>query len=342
MLKQTPGSIKCIFVTALALVQLNVQKSFAQVDPHFSQYYVYPMALNPALTGAIDGSYRISAIYRSQWSGITSPFSTPGVSADMVTGKNINLGLNVMNQTAGNGGYNYLNGYVSLAYTGIRFGPNGNHQVTIGLSGGVINRKFNPSKFQYGEQWNSTSGFNANAPSTDQLSTNSSMSFDAGAGIAYFDGTPGKTANVFAGFSAFHLTQPQDPFITAGTNEKLPVRYAIHGGVKLNLSETFSLIPNIVYLRQGNAEEKMAGAYAQLTINETTDFLAGANYRFKDAMVPFVGLYYKQMLLGFSYDVNTSDLGKMAGNANSFEISISFFGKKKFTPERQEFICPRL
>jgi len=25
----------------------------AQVDPHFSQYYVYPMWLNPALTGAI-------------------------------------------------------------------------------------------------------------------------------------------------------------------------------------------------------------------------------------------------------------------------------------------------
>src|SRR5205085_11351308 len=79
----------------------------AQVDPHFSQYYVYPAWLNPALTGAFDGQYRLSGIYRSQWGNVSSPFSTPGLSAEFTTNKNVNIGASVLNQTAGNGGYNY-------------------------------------------------------------------------------------------------------------------------------------------------------------------------------------------------------------------------------------------
>jgi len=31
----------------------------AQVDPHFSQYYIQPMTMNPAFTGAFDGDIRL-------------------------------------------------------------------------------------------------------------------------------------------------------------------------------------------------------------------------------------------------------------------------------------------
>ena len=55
-----------IMITA-CLGSLSIK---AQVDPHFSQYYVYPAWLNPALTGAFDGDYRIAGIYRSQWGNI--------------------------------------------------------------------------------------------------------------------------------------------------------------------------------------------------------------------------------------------------------------------------------
>src|SRR5687767_296502 len=82
----------------------------AQVDPHFSQYYVYPAWLNPALTGAFDGKYRVSGIYRNQWGNI-SPFSTPGFSVEVTTEKNINFGVSVLSQKAGNGGYNYTTAY---------------------------------------------------------------------------------------------------------------------------------------------------------------------------------------------------------------------------------------
>ncbi len=39
----------------------------------------------------------------------------------------------------------------------------------------------------------------------------------------------------------------------------------------------------------GKGFEKMIGAYVQSNINEDADFLVGANYRFKDAIVPYAG-----------------------------------------------------
>jgi len=76
-------------------------KTIAQVDPHFSQFYAYPLWLNPGMTGVMDGSFRITGIYRNQWSDVMTPFNTAGISMDVNTGKNLNLGANFMNQTAG-------------------------------------------------------------------------------------------------------------------------------------------------------------------------------------------------------------------------------------------------
>jgi type IX secretion system PorP/SprF family membrane protein len=285
----------------------------------------------------------VTANYRNQWNGIANGFTTPGISADIRTGKNIGLGLNVMNQSAGNGGYNHLNGYLSIAYTGARFGKNQDQHLAIGISLGMINRRFDPSKFQTGEQWNPSTGYDPSGPTTDILSRTSASAFDAGAGLVFYDAAANKNANVFLGFSAFHLTQPEDPFTTSGQGQKLPVRYTGHGGIRFNLGNGVSFTPNLLYMRQGNAEEKMAGAYFQLRAGNSTDFLLGANYRFKDAVSPYVGLFYKNLVIGASYDVNTSDLSKMAGNANSFELSISFIGKRKHQPaESIPFVCPRL
>lgn len=315
--------------------------TFAQVDPHFSQYYVYPSWLNPALTGAIDGDYRVSGIYRSQWNAVGG-FNTAGIAADMVTDKNINLGAAVMQQKAGNGGFTYTTAYFSVAYTGLKFGAEGFQRVVFGMQGGLIDRRFNSSKFQLGDQWNPITGFNGAATSLDQIPRNSSSVFDMGAGIMYYDAEPGKKMNLFAGFSAAHLTQPEDAFTDGKEKYKLPIRYTVHGGAKFNVNEDLSFVPNLLYLRQGTAEEKMAGLYAQIRANEVFDLLLGANYRFKDAIVPFAGFYYKNFVLGLSYDIPSSDLSKDVSNLNTIEISLSYiFRKSKELPGRH-FVCPRL
>ncbi|MEO7462488.1 MAG: PorP/SprF family type IX secretion system membrane protein [Ferruginibacter sp.] len=317
------------------------QKATAQADPHFTQYYVYPSWTNPALTGAFDGQYRLSGIYRSQWGSISSPYNTQGISAEFTTGSNMNYGVSALTQTAGDGGYRYTTAYGNIAYTGLRLGPLENHRVVIGMQVGIIQRRFDASKLTFGDQWNPVTGYNPGNTTADFLNNNSTSSFDAGAGILYFDATPGKRANFYAGYSASHLTKPTDDFSGTG-NEVFPMRHTIHAGMRIKLSDMFSLTPNALYLKQGTAEEKMLGMYGQLKAGPETDFMLGANYRFDDAVTPFLGFTHKGLVLGLSYDVNTSDLGKVVKGSNSFEISLSFIGKKNVKTPEIEFVCPRL
>jgi hypothetical protein len=48
------------------------------------------------------------------------------------------------------------------------------------------------------------------------------------------------------------------------------------------------------------------------------------------------------MMLSAAYDINNSDLGKIVNGANSFEISLTFIGRKKAKTPEVEFVCPRL
>ena len=328
----------------LALLMLvGVLQGKAQVDPHFSEYYVYPSWLNPALTGAFDGDYRVAAIYRNQWGNIANGFSTIGLSADFVTNKNLNFGGSILQQTAGTGGFTYLTANASIAYTGVKFGVNGHQRLVFGLQGGLNQRRFNTSKFQTGDQWFAATGYTPTSPSTDVVANPSASVFDASAGLAYYDATPNKKVNVFAGFSASHITQPDDKFIsTSSVKSKFPIRYTLHGGAKIKTSETFSITPNFLYLQQGNATEKMLGAYAQVKATQETDVLLGFNYRLDDAIIPFAGFYYKNFTLGLSYDINNSQLGKNIATTNSFEISLTYIGRKAKELADKHFVCPRL
>ncbi|HEU4471384.1 MAG TPA: PorP/SprF family type IX secretion system membrane protein [Flavisolibacter sp.] len=331
-----------IVSSLLLLMALSaINKIHAQVDPHFSQYYVYPSWLNPALTGAFDGQYRVSGIYRNQWGNVSSPFATSGLSAEFTTEKNLNVGVSLLNQTAGNGGYHYNTGYANFAYTGVKFGKMETGRLVFAMQVGMIQRRFDRSKMTFGDQWNPVTGYNPGSTSADMLRRTSSSSFDAAAGVVYFDAAPGKKANVFGGFSVSHITKPVDRF-SEGEGGVIPMRYTVHGGVRINLSDVFSITPNLLYLKQGTAEEKMAGAYASYKAASDLDLMIGANYRFEDAFSPFIGFTYKNLVLGASYDVNTSDLGRIANGSNSFEISLSFIGRKAAKTPEVEFVCPRL
>jgi len=52
-------------------------------DIHYSLYNMSPLSLNPAHTGAYNGTYRIGGIYRDQYRSITSQqYSTPMIYVD--------------------------------------------------------------------------------------------------------------------------------------------------------------------------------------------------------------------------------------------------------------------
>jgi type IX secretion system PorP/SprF family membrane protein len=320
---------------------LTVSKAEAQVDPHFSMYYVYPAWVNPALTGIFDGDFRVSGIYRTQWGNISTPYNTMGVAGDITTDRNANFGMSILNQTAGDGGYNYSTVYGSAAFTGLRFGPMESKRVVFGMQIGMIQRRFNPEKLKFFDGFNPATG-NYDLPTADVLANKNNTAVDVAAGIFYYDAMPGRKANFFGGASVTHLTRPKDKFSSADGQEVIPVRSIVHGGVRIALNETVSLTPNVLYMQQGSASEKMIGAYAQYKMNPQTDLIGGINYRIQDAIAPFVGFTHKSLMLGVSYDVNTSDLGKIVKGSNSFEITLSHIGRKSTKTPEVEFICPRL
>src|SRR5688572_14176389 len=114
---------QAIFTIALIVV---AHAAFAQ-DIHFTQFYASPLTLNPALTGKMNGDYRIAGIYRSQWRSITSdpsftPFATPAASFDIPFAfgrkKNnaIGAGLQLVNDMTNNKRLNNLQIQASVAY----------------------------------------------------------------------------------------------------------------------------------------------------------------------------------------------------------------------------------
>jgi type IX secretion system PorP/SprF family membrane protein len=322
----------------LALVSL---KGFAQVDPHFTQYYIYPSWTNSALTGAFDGSYRVSGIFRTQWGNISAPYSTQGLAADFTTDKNLNYGVSLINQTAGNGGYRYNTVYGNIAYTGLRFGANERHRVVFGMQAGLIQRSFDVNRLDFLSEYNPITGL-PDKPSGEILQSPRTSTFDAAAGVMYFDGATNRKTNVFVGYSASHLTRPKDKFNGNGPNAKIPMRHLFHGGMKIKVNNLLSITPNALYMRQGTAQEIAFGFYSQYKIAAETDLMTGANYRINDAMSPFLGFSHKKFVLGLSYDINTSDLSKLAKGSNSFEISLSISGRKSLKTPEVEFVCPRL
>jgi len=326
-----------VWLLSLCMALAGHEGALAQVDPHFSQYYISPMMLNPALTGVMDGDYRGSAIFRSEYG---NTLQTKGMSGDMTTNANCNLGIDLLNETTSDQSYAYTTGHISMAYTGVRLGPNADHCISMAIQCGLINRRFNVAKLQFGDQWASGLGYEPGTASADVINKPSVSAFDAGVGIAYYDAVPDKKLNFFGGVGAFHITQPDNPFLS-GSNDRLPVRYSVHAGLRIAGSDLFSIVPSVIYMREGNAEEKMMGAYVQLYVDEKTDFMFGANWRVDDAVSPFAGLYYNGMTIGISYDVSASALDAASTRTGSLELSISYTGKNKKTMKTKPFHCPR-
>src|SRR5437773_12412710 len=93
---------------SLLAIILCISSLFAQ-DFHFSQFYNSPLTLNPALTGKMDGVFRLAVNYRNQWFTLTNTqtaYATYAGSFDAPInfGKNaLGLGLVVVNDRAGEG-----------------------------------------------------------------------------------------------------------------------------------------------------------------------------------------------------------------------------------------------
>lgn len=324
-------------LTILSAFVFSVNTLEAQTDAHFTQYYAYPLWLNPALTGVMDGSSRVTVNYRKQLPGIYAPMITQAVTADFALPKNVGLGITVLNQRSPDAGYQNSNAYLSFSYLVhlTRYGI-----LSGGFQVGMINRKIDPGKLQFGNQFNPVIGYDPTMPSNEIFTYRSATSVDGSLGLMYFDGDPNKSYNPFIGVSLYHPTQPVNRFLSGADDNIIPMRYAIHGGIRFLVGKKAELIPHALFLKQGNTDELAGGMVCNLMLEPGKDLILGALYRKDDAVAPSLGLHINGLTIGLSYDVNISKLKTASSSNGGYELSISFTSKKKIPDTR--FICPRL
>lgn len=337
---------QALLVSALALLTLFASSQ----DIHFSQFYASPLTLNPALTGRMNGDYRLAAIYRSQYKSVTSdpsftPYSTPAGSFDIpfIFGKKRNnavgAGVLLVNDITNNKRLNTLHALVSVSFIKA-LDKKFNHQLSMGLQGGIQQMSVKSGELLFGSQ------LDPNAPADDlKFNANSSKTIpDINTGL-FYSGRLVKNLTLFAGFSIFHIGEPDQSLSGGGDESKLPMRYTVHGGLDWGITEKVSLLPGVIFMSQAEAHEVNFGTNVGLDLSEKPGkeitLYAGIWHRWDDAVIPMMAVeLMKRFRVGFSYDVSTSTIKDATGNKGGYEISLIYVGKIVRLNEANMF-CPR-
>ncbi len=125
------------------------------------------------------------------------------------------------------------------------------------------------------------------------------LDIQVGANYAYF---PTDRVYLNAGFSAMHVNRPRESFFDSqsGVDNRIPVRYTgfLNGSFMAN--DRVIINPNAYFSLQAKSYEIVAGLNAHYNLSGDGEkiLIAGAYYRYKDAIIPMIGLGYKD------YDVH--------------------------------------
>ena len=318
-------------------------------DLHFSQFMNSPLLTNPANTGFIpDGDYRLGANYRNQWASVTAfPYKTMSVFGDMQTMENsdntgwLGLGGVILRDVAGTGSLTSTKIYGSIAYHQM---VNAGSLISLGFNLGWANKNINTANLTFPSQWNGKFFDVHNTSIAPQLDVNNINYLDiqVGANYAYF---PSTSVYLNAGFSAMHVNRPRESFFVSqsGLDNRIPVRYTgfLNGSFMLN--DRVILNPNISASLQAKSYEIIGGLNAQYNLSGDGEkiLIAGAYYRYKDAVIPMIGLGLKDYTFTFTYDVTQSSLNTFNNGRGAIEFSIIKQGVvDKYNGSRKQSMCP--
>lgn len=315
-------------------------------DIHYSQYHLSPLTTNPALTGAYEGTFRIGGLYREQWGSILeNQFQTPSIYLDAPIirgfGKNdwVGIGIHVLNDRAGTAALTNLTTMASLAYH-LGIGKKANTYLSIGAQGGYVQKRLDQSKLIFKDQFVDGVLVNNNSQDLSNISADNVAYPDFQLGAVLNSYITSKF-NVYLGFSAFHITSPEDAFMV---DNQLATRMQTHGGMNIDLSSKATLSPRILFQTQAGATETVPQLMLGYHLNpeKTTTFNIGAGYRVGDAVIPMVGLDFKGFKVGVAYDVNISDLSSSTNNRGGWEIAAAYTAKVYKNPVvKPVLFCPR-
>ncbi|MBK9338661.1 MAG: PorP/SprF family type IX secretion system membrane protein [Lewinellaceae bacterium] len=337
----------------LLLFSIAFLPSITAQDQHFTQFYASPQMLNPGLTGAFEGRYRVSTVYRDQWRKVLdNPIRTFAVAGDLrfdPPGKRpsndaIGLGLMFFTDKVNVVDFSTTQIALSLAYHKA-LDTEGRQFLTLGVQGGLSQRNVNYASLEFQDEFDGATGYVL--PSGELLPENNFAYPDLNVGLNY-SMRFGRSGALFAGVAMHHILEPEVSFYGQGVaGEKLyrKISGQLSANIPLGNSRT-SLLPRVLFATQGPHAQINAGANFRTAIGKygsSALHLGGwvrpvrNNDSFAvDAVVALVGFEVSNVVFGFSYDLNPRVLG-FGQRQGAFEISIAYLGEY----ENEEILCPK-
>lgn len=317
--------------------------SYAQ-DFHLSQYDAAPLNTNPALTGMFMGKHRFHIHYRTQWNAVSSnPFTTIQAAWDMRINNKWSVGAQLLNFRAGATNYNVVSLLPSVSYC-FPVSSSKFHMITLGISAGFYNKSLNSGNYIWGNQFiNDGSGghFDESISSGEEVEQTALFRPDFNFGAMYFFSKPTAKYNPFVGVTLFHLSQPNESFL--GKKAKLPLRYLLHAGVRININGQLQFLPKIYWQLQKRAQEFTISGEVDYYLNQPQLYLLGSvTYRIKDALIITVGGKWQNWEARLSYDFNVSKLTPFSHGRGATEIGITYVIPATQQPSTTLLTCPKL
>jgi type IX secretion system PorP/SprF family membrane protein len=272
--------------------------SFAQQDPHFTQYFDNTLFVNPAYAGS-NGALNVTGIHREQWVGFDGrPRSTTLSLHSPLSYESVGLGLTMVNDIIGPLTQTMF--YGDFSYT-VKF-KNPKKKLSFGVKAGLnlINV--------------STAPLITTEASDPKLLSNvqNRINPNFGAGIYYH------TPRFFIGASAPKVLERSYDGVNSRNIEKRHY-FGIIGGV-FPLSSSWKMRPTAQLKLTSNAPMSVDISAAGIYMDK---FWLGANYRLDAAFGAFVQYQITpQFRAGLASDFGTQKIRTV--NDGTFEIMLSY------------------
>lgn len=318
-------------------------------DEHFSQFYALPIHMNPALTGAYDGTYRATMVYRDQWNNtLESPYKTFAAGGDTrldmrirkrKTKDKIGIGLFFVSDKVAE--FQSNNNQISTYFAyHKRLGKKNPSYLGAGIKVGVIQHNINYDNLTFEDQFDQIDQYSN--PTSEVLPPNNFGTMDASIGINYYVQMP-KSA-YYIGAAYHHFNKPSysyysrlnEPNPSIDISHTLEPKIVAHVGIDKQLKYALALQPRLVYQKQGEHNQVDLGSNVEYTFKSRESafilglWLSSVNDLdgFKmETITPLIGIRQKRFIVGLSYDVGLTDVNNKVFRTNSLELSIRFSGE---------------
>lgn len=279
---------------------------FAQQTPLTSQYMFNNYLLNPAEAGSVD-YIPVTLSARAQWNGIEGAPKTQFFSAHTKLG-----------QKMGIGGYVYRDETGPVSEQGIQLSYayhlslNDEAKISFSLAGQLFFHHISRASFRPDE---------GDDPTLNTLKLNA-ISPDINFGILYY------TDKYKVGLSSPQLLQNSIYSTTEDSIDapKLDRHYYLYGEYEFVMNDKIDLVPSTLV-------KYVSGAPFQFDFNVKALYLKkywiGASYRYNNAVVGMIGLNWKNLSFGYSYDYSLTDVADYSAGAHEIFLTYKVMNKKE-------------